>query len=365
MRVTRVSLRDFRNIERAELDLGEGMSVVHGPNGAGKTNLLEGLYFGLAGRSCRTHSDRDLVRFGAPTARVEVTVEGEDGRHLFAAAVEPGTGKRLQVDGAPAPRGPEAAGRPLLSVFLPDRLALVKGAPGARRAHLDRFVAALWPARADHRRRYAAALAQRNALLGRIRAGRASPDSLAAWDLELGARARDLAESRRDALAALAECFAAIAAELGLAAAELRYAARGPAASPEDFAAELAARREADLARGFTGHGPHRDDLALSAGGRSLRRFGSQGQQRTALLALLLAERAVLARSRSAPPLMLLDDVLSELDAERRRLLVERLSDGGQALLTATDLAQMPDGLEYRAVAFAAGRTAAVLEVAR
>src|SRR5687767_15150420 len=122
MRVARVELRDFRNVERASVELADGITLVHGPNGAGKTNLLEALYFGLTGRSCRTANERDLVRFGAPAARVEVTVEAAGGTHAFEAAFEPATGKRLRVDGVAVSGPAPLVERPLVSVFLPDRL---------------------------------------------------------------------------------------------------------------------------------------------------------------------------------------------------------------------------------------------------
>ncbi|MDQ3936648.1 MAG: AAA family ATPase, partial [Actinomycetota bacterium] len=146
MRVTRLAVRDFRNYERAEVELGSGLNVLAGPNGAGKTNLLEALYVGLTGRSCRTNADRELVRIGSAVARVEVGVAADDGAHELEVGIAPGEEKRIRVDGAPPARGIDPP-RPLAAVFLPDRLDLVKGAPARRRAHLDQVVAALWPAR--------------------------------------------------------------------------------------------------------------------------------------------------------------------------------------------------------------------------
>src|SRR3954471_11839196 len=237
------------------------MTVVHGRNGAGKTNLLEGLYFGCTGRSCRTTNEREVVRFGAPAARMEVDVEAPDGVHELAVGFQPGEPKRFRVDGAPVERLTDSENRPLVAVFLPDRLELVKGPPALRRAHLDQLVAALWPARAATRRAYAQALAQRNALLGRLRAGHGSRTSLGAWDLELGRHAIALREDRARAVAHLDDRFAAVAEELGLSGATaLRYRPRSQAESAEELAAELAARLDSDLERGFTGHGPHRDE---------------------------------------------------------------------------------------------------------
>ena len=345
MVVTRLRLRDFRTYASAQVELGERLTVVHGPNGAGKTNLLEALYFGCTGRSCRTSNEREVVRFDAPAARVEVQGHDRDGEHELSVGFQPGEAKRFRVDGAPAERLIDAPHRPLVSVFLPDRLELVKGPPALRRAHLDQLVAALWPARASTRRAYSQALAQRNALIARVRAG-ASRSALAAWDQELARHGIALRDDRASAVALLRERFATAASELGLAgAAELRYRPRSRAATAEELAAELAERVDSDLDRGFTTHGPHRDDVALLRDGRDLRAYGSQGEQRLALLALLLAERAALQAERGAPPLLLLDDVMSELDADRRERLVERLRVG-QSVVTTTDLAHVPGAEE-------------------
>jgi len=230
-----------------------------------------------------------------------------------------------------------------VSVFLPERLELVKGAPSTRRAHLDQVVAALWPGRAATRSAYSRALAQRNALLARIRGGATGAAALDAWDTELAQHGVRLMADRDEAVSGLRPLFADLAERLGLAGgAELRYRPRSDAADAEGLAAELAERRGADLERGFTAHGPHRDELQLILDGVALRAYGSQGQQRAALLALLFAERALLAERRARPPLMLLDDVMSELDAERRELLAGLLRGGGQAVITTTEPEHVP-----------------------
>lgn len=342
--VRRLRVRDVRTYERAEIRLGPRLTIIHGPNGAGKTNLLEALYIGLTGRSCRTGNDREVVRFGQQALRVEVDIEADDGTHELAVGYEPAQARRLTADGAPVERLLDVAFRPLVSVFLPDRLELVKGAPAGRRAHLDQVVAALWPARATARRAYAQALAQRNALLSRVRSGGTSAASLETWDLELGRHALALRDARERAAELIAPGVAEIAAELGLTGeTTLRYRPRSAATSAEAFAGELRDRLDSDLTRGFTGHGPHRDDLLLSRDGRELRAYGSQGEQRLALLALLLSERDALADARADPPLLLLDDVMSELDAERRERLVARVTRVGQVVVTTTDLAHVPD----------------------
>jgi DNA replication and repair protein RecF len=343
VRVVSVQMRDFRTYGRAEATFGAGLTVVHGPNGAGKSNLLEALYFGCTGRSPRTGNERELVRFGAQAARVVVQLADDDGPHELSVGFEPGQAKRMTSDGAPVERLLDVERRPLVSVFEPDRLELVKGPPALRRAHLDQVVAAIWPLRASTRREYSRILAQRNALLGRIRSGRASHATLSAWDRELAAEAIALIAHRAEAADLLAEPYAERAAQLGLSgAARMDYRPRSRARDEDEFIAELQTRLPGDLERGFSGHGPHRDELAILRDERELRVYGSQGEQRLALLALLLAERAVLARERQRTPLMLLDDVMSELDSERRELLAAELGGGGQSVIATTDLAHVP-----------------------
>ena len=350
MLVTGVELRDFRTYGRATARLASGLTVVHGANGVGKSNLLEAIYFGCTGRSPRTRNDRELVAFGAKATRVTVSL-CEDGRQhelavgYSAPAGGEGAVKRMWCDGAPAERLLDAPVRPLISVFLPERLDLLKGAPTVRRAHLDQVVAALWPARAGIRREYAQVLAQRNALLARIRAGRSGDGALATWDRELALKGLALMALRSQAVGLLVEPFARRAQQLGVSGeAALEYRPRSRATDADEFVAELEARLQTDLERGFSGHGPHRDELALLRDGRELRVYGSQGEQRLALLGLLLAERRLLAAERGRTPLMLLDDVMSELDAQRRQLLAEELSASGQSVIATTDLAHVPGG---------------------
>jgi DNA replication and repair protein RecF len=348
VRVLSVELRDFRTYARAEAHLGDGLTVVHGANGSGKSNLLEALYFGCTGHALRTRNERELVRFGESATRVAVRFRTDRQEHQLSVGF--GTFpdsdrpvKRMRVNGAPVERLLDVESRPLVSVFLPDRLELVKGPPALRRAHLDRLVAAIWPLRAATRRAYSRALAQRNALLASIRAGRASRETLPSWDRELAVHALALRSDRAAAVALVADAFCARAGQLGLEGqVALEYRPRSRATDAEQFAAELRERLPGDLARGFSTHGPHRDELAFRRDARELRTYGSQGEQRLALLALLLAERSILAEQRRHAPLMLLDDVMSELDATRRELLARDLSHGGQSVIATTDLAHVP-----------------------
>lgn len=343
MRVARLSLRNFRSYEALTVEPADGLTVVWGRNGAGKTNLLEALYFGCTGRSCRTSNEREVVRFGSGFARSEVVAVDGGEEHLITVGFEPGQPKRLQVDQAPVERLADVQVRPLVSVFLPDRLELVSGPPALRRGHLDQVVAAVWPSRRGTRTAYSSALAQRNALLSRIRAGRSSRASLPAWDAELARHGIELMRDRASLVESIRDAFACRARALGLdGEPDVVYRPRSKATEAEELAGELAAHVDNDLERGFTTHGPHRDDLVFRRESRDLRSYGSRGQQRLALLSLLLAERQRIADVRGAPPLMLLDDVMSELDGRRRQALADVLLDGGQSVVTTTDLGHVP-----------------------
>jgi DNA replication and repair protein RecF len=341
--VTAVEARPLRSLPRARVELGPGIVSLVGPNGVGKTNLLEALYFALTGRSFRTSDRRDLIPFGESFARAEATVRDGDGiEHRLLAAISRAEGRRHLLDGNPADPGSLSRSRPPVAVFSPDRLALVKGPPAERRAHLDRFAAARWPSRSGLRQRFGQALAQRNALIARAAAGHGAPGALDVWDVTLAEAAASLVAARAEAVAELAGPFASAAEELGLeGGGELLYAPRAEG-DAEEIRAGLLERREADLRLGRTSWGPHLDELKFNAGGRSLRRYGSQGQQRAGLLALLFAERDALLHAHRVVPLLLLDDVMSELDPGRRERLVERLQEGGQALITAAAADSLP-----------------------
>jgi DNA replication and repair protein RecF len=245
--------------------------------------------------------------------------------------IEIARGKRARLNGAPLRAAEQLRAEVATLVFTPDRLAVVKGGPAVRRAYFDRVVARLTPARAMLAAEYAAVLAQRNASLRRVAAGFSSRAALAPWTEQVASLGAELVAVRHEIVAALAPGFAAQADELGLPAPRMSYEGEPPTLEA------LEQRVDRDVDRGTTSVGPHLHDVALRSGTRDLRSFGSQGEQRLTVLALLLAEAELIAERRGYQPLLLFDDVLSELDPERRRVLAERVRGRGQTLITTTE----------------------------
>ena len=313
-----------------------GLALVVGPNGVGKTNLLEAVHVATQGFSPRTRTDAQVVRFGAEGARAAVAGRRGDVQMELEVTVRRGDGKRARLNGAALRAAEQLRTAVSVLVFTPDRLGVVKGPPAARRAYFDRVLGRLAPARATLPAEYGAAVAQRNAALRRAAAGVSGREAIEPWTERVAALGAELVAARLDVVALLEPTFCARADELGLECASLGYEGEPPTEEA------LAAALDRDLERGATSIGPHLDDIVLAADGRDLRSFGSQGEQRLALLAVLLAESETIVDRTGVPPLLLLDDVLSELDPGRRQILAARVRTAGQALVTATDAAMLP-----------------------
>jgi DNA replication and repair protein RecF len=306
--------------------------LVVGANGAGKTNLLESLHVATQGFSPRTRQDAQLVSFGATAGRIVLTGTRAGAPLELSLTLREGQAKEARLNGARLPSAELLRREVSTLVFTPDRLTVVKGGPAARRAYFDRVLARLRPARAGLPQDYLAALAQRNAALRRVQLGFSSTDAIDPWTERIAATGADLVAARADVLALLAPGFTSRAEELGLPSARLVYDGDPPTT------ADLDARRAKDIERGATGLGPHLHDVWIASADRDLRQFGSQGEQRLAVLALLLAEAELIEPA----PLLLLDDVLSELDPGRRQVLAQRISSMGQTMITTTHAASLP-----------------------
>jgi DNA replication and repair protein RecF len=356
MRVDRLSLNGFRSYASLEASFPDGPQVIVGPNAAGKTNLLESLVVLGTGRSHRAAGDAELIRWGADFARLESAVSGGSSSGasteltIVLARTAAGGRRRIQVNGVPRRAASLIAALPVV-LFAPEDMLLVTGSPSLRRHTVDGLVAQTEPQAAAVLATYGRAVTQRNNLLKQIREGSADPAELRFWSDVVSREGGRIVAWRRDALAALAEPLAAAHSEIapGEGHLGLRYMTNAEPVEDEDPEAALR-RRLAETAdkevwNGATLVGPHRDDVSFDLDGRELTGFASRGQQRTAILALKLAQLELLTAFAGRPPLLLLDDVFSELDPERRAHLVHRIGDLPQAFVTTTTLRDLDPAL--------------------
>lgn len=352
MIVSRLSLAGFRTYDALEIAFPPGPQVIVGGNTMGKTNLVEALVVCSRGHSHRTATDAEMVGWEAGLARIEAALE--PGPVIEVVLVKPGgmpgARKRVRVNGVPR-RTTVLPSALRTVVFAPEEMLLVVGSPSLRRTELDDLVAGLEPEAAAALSTYGRALTQRNTLLRRIREEQASRDELPYWDSVVIREGGRILRWRAAALEAIAGPLAAAHAEIApregrLALAYRSNAPAAPGESPEDaLRRRLAETADKELWNGATLVGPHRDDLAFELDGRELATFASRGQQRTAILALKLAELDLLASLDGRPPLLLLDDVFSELDPDRRAHLVRRIGALPQAFITTTTLDDLDPAL--------------------
>jgi len=358
VRLRRLVVRDFRNLERVGLDLAPAGLAVVGENGHGKTNLLEAIYYLQLLRSVRGARDAELVRFGAGafhvSAEAEVpTPEGPRTREAGVGFERAGKRKRVRVDGAEPARLSDALGAVPSVILSPGDVALVAGAPSERRRYLDVVLALTSRPYLAALQGYRGALVRRNAALrDAARTGRGDA-RVAVWEPALAEHGAVLWTERRRWVAERADAYAALCAAIGeRAPGRVRYAtALAVPEGADDVGAVRAAvargleeKRAFDLKRVATHVGPHRDDVEIALGGRELRTYGSGGQQRTAAIALRMLEAATLRDAIGGPPLFLLDDPFAELDARRAHRILDLLGEAGlgQAIIAVPRASDIP-----------------------
>ena len=370
MRVTRLELFDFRNYEHLRLEPGPGLNVLVGPNAQGKSNLLESLYALATTKSLRASRDSEMVRFGADACRIVADVQRETQGDVLlemavgaAGAVNLAERKIVKVNGGRHAKISDLIGNLNAVLFSSVDLGIVRGEPEERRRFLNYEIAQVSPRYVLALAAYKRALEQRNRLLKDVRWGHTDAASLDAWSAQIVEHGSRLIERRRAFLDKLAVHAAEVHGQLSNGAETLavEYGASfpvGDAVTVEDvsarFTGALAGVRRDEIQRGTTLLGPQRDDLCFRAGADAeraidMKTFGSQGQQRTVALALRLAERRLIEEMVGEPPIVLLDDVLSDLDESRRAQILALALGGGQTFLTTTDLDALPPEVVGRA----------------
>lgn len=360
MFLRRIELFQFRNYQELQLDLAKSLNVFVGENAQGKTNLLEAIYLMALGRSYRTTNDEDLIGWGASFARVRGEVERETAGTRIEIVLKQQAAKEIKVAGETLRRHSDLLGTLTAVVFSPDDLQLVKGSPALRRRFLDIEIAQVSPAYRHYFTRYQRVLRQRNNLLKAVSGGYASRDALLEWDEQLIENGSRIVAKRAETVRRLSGWSREMQAIISGGKEELTLAYRpffaaeeepptpeweDPLAVAERFRQALQEVRRDELARGTTLAGPQRDDIAFLVGTIDLRYFGSQGQQRTAVLSTKLAELEFIRDEAGEYPILLLDDVMSELDDTRRQRFLETVSGRINTFITTTNIRSFTDDI--------------------
>jgi DNA replication and repair protein RecF len=344
--IRQLKLADYRNYPCVSFSPSEGITVFHGANGAGKTNLLEAIHLCCLGRSHRTSQDRELIRQGSLSGSVQVQVMRRDGRREVKVMLwtQQKRAKQIFINGKPAARIGELMGNVNCVMFSPEDLELIKEGPALRRRFMDMQLSQLRPSYFFALQKYVSTLNQRNALLRAMAAPGSNKNSagqLEVWDEQLAREGASITEHRRWFAEVLKieagknyEHISGSKEEIF----EARYMGvlSGADKLYENMLEGLYKTRREDMRRCVTHFGPHRDDLHLTIKGQDMKNFASQGQMRTAALAMRLSQLTMMKMETGEAPVLLLDDVMSELDPKRRALLLERI-DGVQTFVTCTD----------------------------
>jgi DNA replication and repair protein RecF len=349
MRVDSLSLHNFRNYVNLKLDFPQNVNIFIGQNAQGKTNVLEALYFGAMARSHRTVVDSEVVQWQQPAAAIDLNFTRQNVQHRLSFRFQAAAGKEIILNGHVI-KSREVVGLLNVVLFSPEDLWLIKGTPAARRRFLDIEISQANPAYYRHLQQYNRVLAQRNKLLKKIRERQAKEDLLDTWDLQLAAAAAVIVSKRQQALHKLAMLANLMQRKLTGNQENLTisyYLGAPESISPSEATADwyqqmLLRLRQEDIRHGSTGVGPQRDDLILTINGNNLRTYGSQGQQRTWVLALKLAELEFIKSEQGEYPVLLLDDVMSELDEQRQEHLLAFIKERIQTFITTTDQRGVP-----------------------
>ena len=336
MYIESVQLKNFRNYESLELDLSPGTNIFYGNNAQGKTNILEAIYLCGTTKSHKGSKDKDMIRFGEDEAHIRMMVNRDELSYKIDMHLRKNKAKGVAINGLPIKKASELVGVVTLVFFSPEDLNIIKNGPGERRRFLDLELCQLDKIYLTDLASYNHIVNQRNKLLKDIYVQPSLKSTLEIWDMQMAEYGRRIIEKRREFIRELNETVRKIHYNLtgGLEELEVIYE---PSSEAEGLESAISSNRERDMRMKLTSVGPHRDDLCVMANGIDIRRYGSQGQQRTAALSLKLSEIYIVKSKIKDTPILLLDDVLSELDSSRQNYLLDSISDI-QTLITCTGL---------------------------
>lgn len=339
MRIKSLALKNFRNYAELELEFHPDLNILYGDNAQGKTNILEALYVCGTTKSHKGAKDREMICMGKEEAHIRILLTKDGLDHKIDMHLKKNRAKGVAIDGLPIRRSSELIGLAPLVFFSPEDLNMIKSGPGERRRFLDMELSQMDRLYLHHATKYSRALVQRNNLLKQLDYKRELLDTLSTWDQQLAASGCYLIGERERFIRQLNEMILPIHRKLTGEREEILLVYE-PNVAADEFLAKLARTRERDMYLKSTQAGPQRDDISFLVNGCDIRRFGSQGQQRTAALSLKLAEIELVKRVCGDNPVLLLDDVLSELDRNRQNYLMDSIG-GIQTVLTCTGLEEL------------------------
>ena len=339
MKIKQIDLSDFRNYETLSLPFDEGVNILYGDNAQGKTNVLEAIYLCGTTKSHKGSKDREMIRLSREEAHIRLQVEKAGLPHRIDMHLKKNKPKGVAIDGLPIHRSSDLFGLIHIVFFSPEDLSMIKNGPQERRRFLDLELCQLNKSYLFYLTNYSRTLLQRNNLLKQIGIKRELSETISIWDQKLCEYGIGLIQTRRAFIGEPNELLPGIHERLtgGI---EKLFVTYEPNVSEEDFEVKLAMNLERDLFLKATGCGPHRDDIGFTINGTNVKHYGSQGQQRTAALSLKLAEIELVRKRIHESPVLLLDDVLSELDRNRQNYLLNSITDL-QTVVTCTGLEEL------------------------
>lgn len=336
MKFKSIELKDFRNYEELSMTFHPETNILYGDNAQGKTNILEALYLCCTTKSHKGSKDKEMIKIGQDSSHIRIGVEKSGIEHTIDMHLKKNSSKGIAIDGIPIKKSSELVGLVQVVFFSPEDLSIIKNGPGERRRFIDMELCQLDKIYLHDLTKYNRIVEQRNNLLKQISFNKDLLDTLSIWDMQLLEYGKKIIQRRKAFIVQLNEIVYEIHKKLSGGREEL-FLEYEPNVKAEEFENKLKNSLERDIALKMTTSGPHRDDIKFLIKDIDIRKFGSQGQQRTSALSLKLAEIDILRKEKKTEPILLLDDVLSELDRNRQNYLLESI-ENVQTIITCTGL---------------------------